>query len=225
MSEFRFSYPACAIAGKSYLNAQDIAILRTIALPQGVRCETDVVSLLAINNSCRDKCPEWAGYFTDAIAGFLVDGLAPKGQMNEAKAGLVQRLFSAGGLIRTPEELGLVLALIERAPKVPESLIAFALDQVRLALRSGAGAYAEDRNAAQGVCAADLAYIARVLATGQRHEAETLSPLAASVLEAIDAAALSSFNHPGWNDLIGTMRESCRRAQRARGIAAWARTG
>lgn len=217
MSEFFFSHPACTIAGKSCLTAQDIAVLRTVALPRGAQCESDIVSLLAINNSCRDKCPEWAGYFTATIADFIVDRLAPRGVLDNAKAGLVQRLFSTSGVIRSAEELLLVLTLIERAPRAPESLVAFALDQLRLAIRTGAGAYAETRAAAQGVTAADLAYIAQVLSAARGGDDETLSPLAASVLEGIDAVTLAAFNHAGWNDLIRALRDP---GHRTRGIAA-----
>ncbi len=206
MSEFRFSYPACVIAGKSLLTAQDIAILRTIALPRGVQCETDIVSLLAINNSCREKCPEWTDYFTAVIADFVLNRLAPRGQLDDAKAGLVQRLFATAGLIGSTEELALVLALIEHAPRAPESLIAFALDQVRHALQSGQGAYADSRKASAGINPDDLAYIARVLDAASDDRRDTLSPLAATVLMAIDSVAVSVFNHAGWSDLIYALR-------------------
>lgn len=206
MSEFRFSYPACVIAGKSFLTVQDIAILRTIALPQGVRCETDIVSLLAINNSCREKCPEWSDYFTEVIADFVLNRLAPRGQLDEAKAGLMQRLFATGGLIGSAEELALVLTLIDHAPLVPESLIAFALDQVRHALQSDHGAYAGNRKASAGINVDDISYIARVLDAARGDRYETLSPLAATVLVAIDTVAVSAFNHPGWRDLMLTLR-------------------
>ena len=219
MSEFRFSYPACVIAGKSLLTLQDIAILRSIALPRGVQCETDIVSLLAINNSCREKCAEWPAYFAEVIADFVLNRLAPHGQLDDAKAGLVQRLFATAGLIGTQEELALVLALIDHAPGVPESLIAFALDQVRHALQSKQGAYAENRKPGAGITADDIAYIARVLNAASRDRHETLSPLAATVLEAIDAAAVSAFNHSGWSDLMYALHRQ-ENVDARRGIAA-----
>lgn len=209
MSEFHFSYPACLVAGKTYLSRQDIGILRDIAFPGGIRCESDIVALLAINNSCPEKCAEWTDYFTETIASFIVDDMLPRGELNDAKAGLILRLFSSDGLIRTEEELALVLTLLERTVPVPESLVAFALDQVRLALQGNGGAYAATRRPALGgIAAVDLAFIERVLAaTARQGGAERLSPLAISVLEALDRVARPVFNHEGWHDLLTLIRQ------------------
>ena len=202
MSEFRFSYPACAIAGKDNLVPQDIAVLKDVAVPMGVQCEADIVALLAINNSCRNKCPEWTGYFVDSIAAFLLKRLPPEGLVDDAKAGIVQRLFSTRGLIRSAEELALVLALLERSQVVPENLAAFALDQLRLALQFRTGAYAETRpEGALGITATDLHFVERIISATLIDD-ERISPIIATVLEGIDSVSAAPFNHPVWRDLM-----------------------
>ncbi len=43
MSEFRLAFPACVIAGKHRLTAEDIGLLRKHSFPDGVRTPDDVV--------------------------------------------------------------------------------------------------------------------------------------------------------------------------------------
>lgn len=206
MSEFRFSYPACVIAGKDHLTRQDIATLREIALPTGVQCEADVVALLAINNSCRVKCPDWNVYFVESICSFLIGKVQPTGILDDSKAASIQRLFSTGGLILTSEELALVMALVEGTPEVPEWLAAFALDQLRLALQLRHGAYAQTRpQGALGITAADLRFVERII-SATLDDDETIAPGLAAVLENIDAVAVAPFNHSVWGDLMSVLR-------------------
>lgn len=58
MSELRLSYPACAIAGKTRLTAEDIGILREHVFAGGLTSSQDAMILLAINSSCGEKCRE-----------------------------------------------------------------------------------------------------------------------------------------------------------------------
>ena len=42
MSEFRLAFPACVIAGKHRLTAEDISLLRKHTFPEGIRTADDV---------------------------------------------------------------------------------------------------------------------------------------------------------------------------------------
>ncbi len=46
MSGFRFSFPACVIAGKGRIAADDILMLRKYAFPDGVRSSEDALAFL-----------------------------------------------------------------------------------------------------------------------------------------------------------------------------------
>jgi hypothetical protein len=72
MSEFRFAFPACVIAGKHRLAAEDIGLLRKYTFPDGIRTADDVVVMLALNNACPEKCHEWNSFFVEQISAFIV---------------------------------------------------------------------------------------------------------------------------------------------------------
>ncbi len=95
---------------------------------------------------------------------------------------------------------------MEVASEVPESLSAFALDQIRLALDPGArGAYHVARPPSSGIDAFDLAYIWRVLRGAMERGRLMLSPLEALVLREIDELADPEANHPAWREMMAAV--------------------
>lgn len=203
MSDYRFSFPACIIAGKGRIDPQDVILMRKYAFPDGIICATDADALLALHRTCPIQCPQWEHYFVESLASFVVREVSPAGSFDEAKAEWLVETLALDGVVRTPLELELLLHAMELAADVPDRLSAFALDQVRKTLAAdGYGGYAENRPAAEGVTAHDLTYIWRVMRRGVDRGRLLLSPLEARVLKEIDLLASPSHNHPGWNDLI-----------------------
>ncbi|UJW73837.1 hypothetical protein [Rhizobium sp. SL42] len=75
MSEFRLSFPACAIAGKQTLSLSDIRLLRIHMFAGGVQTSADVTTPAAPDNCGRDRRAEWISFFfTDLEA--AADGLS-----------------------------------------------------------------------------------------------------------------------------------------------------
>src|SRR5689334_25013318 len=146
MSEFRLAFPACVIAGKHRLTAEDIVLLRKHTFPEGIRTSDHVVVLLALNNSCPEKCPEWNTFFIEQLAGFIVDYTYPQGSLDEINVAWLIRMVSTDGVVNSPLELELVLHVIEVSHHVPDELRAFALDQLRLALSDNIGGYKLSRS-------------------------------------------------------------------------------
>lgn len=203
MSGFRFSFPACVIAGKGRIVADDIFMLRRYAFPQGIRSADDALILFALNESCPEHSPEWAIYFVESLAAYLVDGTEPAGLIDEAKAGWLMRTIASDGAVRSALELELLLHAMEIASEVPESLSAFALDQIRLSLEPDAhGAYHAARPASSGVTTHDLAYIWRVLRGALERGRLKLSPLEVQVLREIDELVAPSAHHPAWREMM-----------------------
>ena len=207
MSEFRLSFPANVIAGKNRLTTDDIAMLRRFTFPEGVRSSDDAVGMLFLHHNCRDKCPEWRDYFVETLTEFIVHFSYPQGSLDETNAAWLRRMFATGGVVSSGLELELLLHVMEVAAHVPDSLTAFALDQLRLALCHNVGAYHEARSCGQtGVSIADLAFIHRILRSAFQRGHLVLSPLARDVLIDIDRIAQGQANHSGWHDLMATIR-------------------
>ncbi|MFB9950768.1 hypothetical protein ACFFP0_18100 [Rhizobium puerariae] len=206
MSGFRFSFPACVIAGKGRITADDILMLRTYAFPDGIRSAEDARALLALNDLCPASGPEWAGYFVESLAMFVVHRSEPAGMIDDANAAWLMRTIAADGVVRSAPELELLLHAMEIASEVPESLSAFALDQLRLALGPEAqGAYRAGRPATEGINAHDLAYIWRVLRGAFERGRLMLSPSETLVLREIDRLAPRSAHHPAWSEMMAAV--------------------
>ncbi|MGK6316818.1 hypothetical protein [Neorhizobium sp. DT-125] len=181
-------------------------MLRRYAFADGIRSSEDVLALFAIHESCPEHNPEWTTYFVESLTAYLVHGTEPAGLIDEAKAGWLMRTIAADGAVRSAAELELLLHAMEIASEVPESLSAFALDQIRLALEPDArGTYHASRPAAEGIAAYDLAYIWRVLRGALERGRLMLSPLEARVLREIDALAAPSAHHPAWREMMGAI--------------------
>jgi hypothetical protein len=206
MSGFRFSFPACVIAGKGRIAADDILMLRKYAFPDGIRSSEDALTLFALNDSCPEQSPEWSTYFVESLAAYLMRGTAPTGRIDDTRAGWLMRTIAADGAVHSALELELLLHAMEVASEVPESLSAFALDQIRLAFEPAArGAYHAARPASAGITAFDLTYVWRVLRGAQERGRLVLSPLEARVLREIDELADPAAHHPAWREMIAAV--------------------
>lgn len=205
MSEFRLSFPACVVAGKNRLSSEDLLLLRRYGFPDGVSTPDDVVTLMALNTCCPEKCPEWADYFVEQLAGFVVDRCYPIGSLDEINVEWVKCVLSNDGVIEGELELAAVLHMMDIARHVPPSLRMLLLDQLRIALAEGRGAYAASRELRTGIGAKDIAYVHRILRDRLGSGAPLLSPAKIAILETIDRATAAHGSHPDWRALIETV--------------------
>lgn len=204
MSEFRLSFPACVVAGKTRLSVEDLLLLRRFTFPEGVRTPDDVVTLLALNICCSEKCPEWAGYFVEQLAGFLVDHCYPIGSLDDVNVEWVKRVLAKDGVIEGDLELAAVLHMMDIARHFPPSLRMLMLDQLRIALAEGRGAYAASRALRTGIGADDIAYVQRIL-RDRLGQGASLLPAKVAILETIDRETTTHPRHPDWQTLIETV--------------------
>ncbi|MET3854858.1 hypothetical protein [Rhizobium sp. OAE497] len=203
MSEFRLAFPACVIAGKHRLAADDIGLLRKHSFPDGVRTADDVVVMLALNNSCPEKCPEWNAFFVESLAGFIVNYSYPQGSLDEINAAWIMRMFATDGVVNSALELELVLHIMEISSYVPDELRAFALDQLRLAITDNVGGYKLTRAVERkGITRQDVDYVMRVLRNVCEGGVIPVSPVTHGVLRRIETETLPAANHPRWTEIM-----------------------
>lgn len=207
MGEFRFAFPACVIAGKQRLAAEDISLLRKYSFPDGVRTPDDVVVMLALNNTCPEKCPEWNSYFVEQLAAFIVHYSYPQGSLDEINVAWLMRMVATDGIVNTPLELELVLHVMEASAYVPDELRAFALDQLRVAIAENVGAYHLGRSVARrGITRQDIDYVMRILRDLSDGGIMTVQPLTWGVIMRIGEETLPASNHPRWAMLTAALR-------------------
>ncbi len=186
MGELRLSYPACVIAGKMRLTAQDIDILREHVFVSGVTTSQDAVILLAINSSCTEKCPEWHPYFIETITAFIVDHCYPQGAMDDWNTDWLIAMISTRGVVNSRVELDLLFHIVDVASAIPDSLSIFAMEQIRLALTEKSGIWASVRGGSDGqLNKADVQLLCRVMVAIARSRGSNLSDRETKMLHQI----------------------------------------
>lgn len=98
MRDFRLSFPACLIAGKTRLDVHDVVLLKTYSLPNGVRDWRDAMTLLVLNACCPQKCAEWQSYFIEAMTSYIVEIREPQNGFDESKLQWMTDMFTTNGL-------------------------------------------------------------------------------------------------------------------------------
>lgn len=206
MREFRLAFPACVIVGKQRLTADDVGLLRRHAFPEGVRTADDIVAVMALANSCPEKCPEWNVFFVEQLTDFIVHNTYPQGSLDAVNVAWIVRMFTTDGAVNSALELELVLHVLEISSHVPEELRVLALDQLRLAITDDIGGYrlsrAVDR---KGITRGDVDYIVRILKNTSRRGAIDVTPAEHAVLLRIDAETPPGANHPRWAEIMAAL--------------------
>lgn len=207
MSEFRLSFPAWFLAGKSRLSAEDLLTLRRVSFPDGIRASEDAALLLAIHHSFTEKCDEWDGFFIEGLTDFIVHHTHPQGSLDDVNVAWLIQVLSSNGVVHAPAEFEVLMHVIDMSLSVPAALRAFALDQLAHALSAGVGAYRQMRNIdCKNVTRHDLDFILHVLRTSI--DASAMAPVEIEALQRIDEATASQANHPGWTELRNVVRQA-----------------
>lgn len=208
MSDGRFSFPACVIAGKRRLDVDDLLMLRKHAFSDGIRTEDDARLLLAIHRACASSCAQWDGYVIENIAAYAVHHQHPRGWLDQSNTDWLIQSVSVDGMVPTPLELEIVMHALDIAASAPDRLYAFALEQMRLGLvPNSRTAYALSRpSCSPGIDLADLHYLWRLLRSACDGGRLLLSRLERDQLQAIDAMTEPRHHHAGWNTLIGSLQ-------------------
>ncbi|MBY5365674.1 hypothetical protein HFO91_06135 [Rhizobium leguminosarum] len=207
MSEFRLAFPACVVAGKHRLTAEDIVLLRKHAFPEGIRTSDDVVAILALNNSCPEKCAAWNAFFVEQLAGFIVHYTYPQGSLDEINVAWIMRMFTTDGVVNSALELELILHVMEISADVPGELRALTLDQLRLAITDNIGGYklsrAVDR---RGITRQDIDFAMRIFRSVAEGGVIPVSSVEYGVLQQIEQATLDCANHPHWAGIMAAVK-------------------
>ncbi|TCL73628.1 hypothetical protein [Rhizobium sp. BK251] len=210
MSDYRLAFPACVIAGKNRLEAEDVTLLRSSTFPAGIRSAEDVIVLLTLQNCCPEKSPEWDSFFIEALTAFIVNHSYPQGTLDEINVAWLRRIFAAEGVVQSTVELELLLHVVEVSAHVPDTLTSLLLDQLRLAITDEIGAYHLSRmHARKGVTRQDTEFVHRVLRRKLEKGRFLLSAAEIAVLRRVDGGIDPLFNHPRWSELMNAvdMRE------------------
>lgn len=160
-------------------------------------------SLLWLNRSCAIQGPQWATFFADAIAEFLINQTAPEGYITVEKAAWLVGRIAVDGWIASRSEFDLLRAILARARWYPLSLGLLALRQVRAAIVHGSGPLRPRQSGRPGVMLPeDVAIIRDILLSFGAESRLPLTRAEAEALIEINAAVKSGVAPAAWSDLF-----------------------
>ncbi len=203
MGELILAAPVAGLTAKNSIQSEDVRMLRGEVFGDGVVTKAEAEALFALDASCQDKCAEWPVFFCEAIADFIVHQEKPAGYISEENANWLVRSISRDGMVDTVTELELLIRSLEAAKSAPESLSAYALEQVAHAVVDGKGPLLDGRELQQGVVGrAETDLVRRILYSAAGEGNIAISRSEAEVLFRINDSTIESANDPAWTELF-----------------------
>lgn len=203
MSDLRFSFPACVVAGKGEITPSDVALIRRHMWPEGIGSRWQAAMAIALDESCPARCPEWTNFLVESVTDFVVRRDSVDETVSGETAGWLLERVADAGVVRTKAGLEILLHVLETARHVPDFLSALVLNQARLALLpEPCGPYARSRDAGSAVTVRDLSFIWRLLRSALDRGRLELSRQECLVLHAIDRLGAPEDHHPGWREIM-----------------------
>ena len=191
------------IKARGSIKDADVTRLRSNFATRGVITAEEADQLISLNDSCAIKDPAWQGCFVDLLSDYIIDQCEPAGYLNAGKAAWVRDRLSRFGKIEAHAKLDLLVNVIAKSRWAPQSLVGFALEQVRLAILDGTGPLRAGNVFEPGAVAeTDVALMRRILLAFGGEGNEGITQLEAEILLSIDIMTQAASNCPGWRDLF-----------------------
>ncbi len=197
-----------AICQRGSVKEADVAILRSAFRNEPTILPSDVDGLLRAHSLARVQAPSWWAFFIDTLTEYVVFELEPEGYVTAGQAGWLVSRISDAGRVRTKTEHDLLVNVIDKARWVPESLMAFALIQIRDAVASGEGPLRVGGTHVPGVLTQpEIEQLRALLYAYGADGPRAITQVEADILLDIDAAikarqALDDSRDEEWDDLI-----------------------
>lgn len=164
---------------------------------------TAAEKIFVANGAASESCPQWTDFFVETITTFLVEQTPPHGYVDQDNARWLIDRLGRNGFIETRAELLLLVAILEKAQNVADSLKEFTIAQVEHAVVTGVGATRSGSTPRPGqIDDTEVSLLRRALFGPGSDAATIISEREARMLFRIKEATLSGDNAPGWPTLF-----------------------
>ncbi len=190
---------ATQLKSKAQLSTEDTLSMRRMVWPDGKIDPAEAEAIFDLNNTVRDTSPEWVDFFVEALTDYVVHQQVPSGYVDEAKANWLMTKIDSDGRVESLGELELLVKLLEAATSVPDSLKAYALQQIEAAVASGTGPTRDGAALDPGsINTTEVKLLRRILFAQGSDGPATISRAEAAMLFRLKDATLSASNAPEW---------------------------
>ncbi|MCX7865263.1 MAG: hypothetical protein N2423_09575 [Novosphingobium sp.] len=199
----QFRQIAQQAAADGAITGEEILALRRAGWGDGAIRPDEAEAIFAINDNLRETTPEWSDFFIEAIGEFIVNGVEPKGYVNDEQADWLMARIRHDGRTDSLTELELLVRIFERALSVPQRLRDYALEQIERAVLTGIGPTRDGGFLEAGnVTEAEARLMRRIIFSTASETPAAVSRREAELLYRIKDQTASADNSPEWQRLF-----------------------
>jgi len=203
MGEEKASGRIAQIESSGRITPLDVLELRSLIFRDGLVACDEAKAMFSLNDACTEQCPEWRAFVVEALTDYIVHQEKPSGYVSAKKADWLIGAISHDGRVDSATELELLVRVLEQSKFSTDRLVAFALDQVRLAVAEGVGPLMEQGDHARGVVDRDeVDLLRRILYAFGGDGNIAITRAEAEVLFQINDAVAGARNDASWDDLF-----------------------
>jgi len=191
------------IKARGSIKDADVLKLRRNYYDDGIITAEEADVIFALNAACPVQDPAWADCFVETITDYLVEQTEPRGYLTAENAQWLIERIGRDGQVDTKTELELAINVLNKARWAPQSLVRFALEQVKQAVLSGTGPLRAGQRLEPGIVwESDVDLLRRILCAAASDGCIAVTRVEADVLFEIDESSCERDNHPAWTDLF-----------------------
>ena len=198
------------IKARGSIKDADVLKLRRSYYDDGHITAEEAEIIFALNDACPVQDPAWADCFVETITDYIVEQAKPEGYLTTENASWLIQRISKDGRIESKTEMELLVSVLDRARWSPQSLVLFALEQVKDAVINGDGPLRSGKLLEPGVVTeGDVDLLRRIVYSYGGDGNVAVTRPEAEILFDIDEATADADNHPAWGDLFVKAIANC----------------
>jgi len=198
------------IKARGSIKDADVLKLRRNYYDDGTITAEEADVIFALNDACPVQDPAWADCFVETITDYLVEQAEPQGYLTTDNMRWLIERIGRDGQVDSKTELDLLVNVLDKARWVPQSLVRYALEQVKRAVLSGTGPLRSGKKLEVGIVTQpDVDLLRRILYAAASDGCIAVTRTEAEVLFEIDETAAGRDNHPAWTDLFVKAIANC----------------
>jgi len=124
-----------SVGADGHVSADDVVFLRKRVFADGVVSRAELAALFALAEKAPQGDKAWVDYFAEAAADFFLREEEPAGYLTEEEFEHLEAFITRDGKKASSIELGLLVALMEKATSTPQAMAEFTADQFRRLIR------------------------------------------------------------------------------------------
>jgi len=190
--------------------ADALEMRRTVYGSDGEISRLELEAMFRVDEAARSADPAWSMLLSEATVDYIVHQEEPWGYVSAENADWLTGQIADRGKVKTARELEALVKVLEAATESPPALIAFALNQVKMAVVDGDGPLAAGGSLEKGkVTAGEVDLLRRVLYAYAGSGGIGVTRAEAEVLFDINDASAGADNDPSWGELFVNAITNC----------------